>query len=182
MRAKDLKSKSTDYVDPVEADYDSDYQAMVKRVGARAKQGPRKTIYDPAKQVYKTVPKEVDESEDSLSIPEGQEVDPSAVIGKLYDIIDQQEEAIKTADYDRQVRYATIVRDRAVVALNMIKTNPAAANSAWKYFQAGEQGEITEEMIAKRLKRDLDVFKNGQRRDRDLSDKPRDREIQKKAK
>jgi hypothetical protein len=36
--------------------YGDDYQAMVKRVGQLAKQGERKTVYDPVKRVYKTVP------------------------------------------------------------------------------------------------------------------------------
>jgi hypothetical protein len=39
-----------------EADYGGDYQAMVKRVGQQAKEGPRKTVWDPEKRVYKTVP------------------------------------------------------------------------------------------------------------------------------
>ena len=39
-----------------EADYGSNYQAMVKRVGQMAKQGERKTVWDPVKRVYKTVP------------------------------------------------------------------------------------------------------------------------------
>lgn len=39
-----------------EADYGADYQDMVKRVGQMAAQGPRKTVYDPEKRVYKTVP------------------------------------------------------------------------------------------------------------------------------
>ena len=73
-------------------------------------------------------------------VAENQDVDVSIVVGKLYDIIDQQEDAIKNADYDRQVKYATIVRNRAIEALNMIKLNPQAANSAWKYFQTGQQG------------------------------------------
>lgn len=42
--------------EPAEADYGDEYQSMVKRVGQLAKQGPRKTIYDPVKRVYKTVP------------------------------------------------------------------------------------------------------------------------------
>lgn len=39
-----------------EADYGADYQDMVKRVGQLAKEGPRKTVWDPVKRVYKTVP------------------------------------------------------------------------------------------------------------------------------
>jgi hypothetical protein len=39
-----------------EADYGPDYQDMVRRVGKLAKQGPRKTVWDPVKRVYKTVP------------------------------------------------------------------------------------------------------------------------------
>jgi hypothetical protein len=43
------ESKEVDYDDPK-------WDAMVKRVGQLAKQGPRKTVYDPVKRVYKTVP------------------------------------------------------------------------------------------------------------------------------
>jgi hypothetical protein len=39
-----------------EAKYDSNYQDTVKRVGQMAKEGPRKTVWDPVKRVYKTVP------------------------------------------------------------------------------------------------------------------------------
>jgi hypothetical protein len=39
-----------------EADYGDEYQSMVKRVGQKAKEGPRKTVWDPVKRVYKTVP------------------------------------------------------------------------------------------------------------------------------
>jgi hypothetical protein len=39
-----------------ETDYGADYQDMVRRVGQMAKQGPRKTVWDPVKRVYKTVP------------------------------------------------------------------------------------------------------------------------------
>ena len=42
-------SKEVDYDDPK-------WDAMVKRVGQLAKEGPRKTVYDPVKRVYKTVP------------------------------------------------------------------------------------------------------------------------------
>jgi hypothetical protein len=39
-----------------EAKYDANYQDTVKRVGQMAKEGPRKTVWDPVKRVYKTVP------------------------------------------------------------------------------------------------------------------------------
>jgi hypothetical protein len=39
-----------------EADYGADYQEKVKRLGQMAKQGERKTVWDPVKRVYKTVP------------------------------------------------------------------------------------------------------------------------------
>lgn len=42
-------SKETDYDDPR-------WDAMVRRVGQRAKQGPLKTVWDPEKRVYKNVP------------------------------------------------------------------------------------------------------------------------------
>ena len=39
-----------------EADYGDDFQALVRRVRQLAGEGPRKTVYDPEKRVYKTVP------------------------------------------------------------------------------------------------------------------------------
>lgn len=39
-----------------EQDLGPDYQDRVKRLGQMAQQGPRKTVWDPVKQVYKTVP------------------------------------------------------------------------------------------------------------------------------
>ena len=39
-----------------EADYGSEWDEKVKRVGQMAKEGPRKTVWDPVKRVYKTVP------------------------------------------------------------------------------------------------------------------------------
>lgn len=39
-----------------EADYGPEYQAMVKRVGQRAKQGPTKTVWDEKTRRYKVVP------------------------------------------------------------------------------------------------------------------------------
>jgi hypothetical protein len=42
--------------DNKEADYGADYQDKVKRLGQMAKQGERKTVWDPVKRVYKTVP------------------------------------------------------------------------------------------------------------------------------
>jgi len=43
-------------VERPEADYGDEYQDMVKRVKHLAGQGPRKTVWDPVKRVYKTVP------------------------------------------------------------------------------------------------------------------------------
>jgi len=66
MRSKELKSKTRP-----ETEYDADWDAMVKRVGKKAKEGPRKTVWDPEKRVYKTVPvKDVKEATDPVSIPE----------------------------------------------------------------------------------------------------------------
>ena len=49
-----------------EADYGADYQDMVKRVGQLAKEGPRKTVWDPVKRVYKTVPVNPPKKEESV--------------------------------------------------------------------------------------------------------------------
>jgi hypothetical protein len=39
-----------------EVDYDDEYQAMVARVRKLAGIGPMKTVWDPARRVYKNVP------------------------------------------------------------------------------------------------------------------------------
>jgi hypothetical protein len=43
-------------VSEAEQDYGPEYQDKVQRLGQMAKQGERKTVYDPIKRVYKTVP------------------------------------------------------------------------------------------------------------------------------
>ena len=50
------QQKGADYRDPEEVDYDDEYDAMVARVKKLAGLGPLKTVYDPAKRVYKNVP------------------------------------------------------------------------------------------------------------------------------
>jgi len=50
------QQKGADYRDPPEADYGDDYQDMVARVKKLAGLGPLKTVYDPAKRVYRNMP------------------------------------------------------------------------------------------------------------------------------
>jgi hypothetical protein len=45
-----------DYRDPKEVNYDDEYDAMVARVKRLAGLGPLKTVYDPAKRVYRNMP------------------------------------------------------------------------------------------------------------------------------
>jgi hypothetical protein len=54
LRQKDLGKEQG--VAEGEADYGADYQDKVKRLGQMARQGERKTVWDPVKRVYKTVP------------------------------------------------------------------------------------------------------------------------------
>jgi hypothetical protein len=54
--SKALKKNLGVVTEEDEVDYDDKYQSMVKRVGQMAKEGPRKTVWDPVKKVYKTVP------------------------------------------------------------------------------------------------------------------------------
>ena len=54
--AEGEQQKGADYRDPPEADYGDDYQDMVARVKKLAGLGPLKTVYDPAKRVYRNVP------------------------------------------------------------------------------------------------------------------------------
>lgn len=58
-----MRTNSTEYMNNLyedmaegEQDLGPDYQDRVKRLGQMARQGPRKTVWDPVKQVYKTVP------------------------------------------------------------------------------------------------------------------------------
>lgn len=51
------------FLEGKEADYGDEFQAMVKRLGQKAKQGPMKTVWDPVKRVYKTVPVKAKEKE-----------------------------------------------------------------------------------------------------------------------
>ena len=50
------QQKGADYRDPKEVDYDDEYDAMVARVKRLAGLGPMKTVYDPAKRVYRNMP------------------------------------------------------------------------------------------------------------------------------
>ena len=50
------QQKGADYRDPPEANYGDDYQDMVARVKKLAGLGPLKTVYDPAKRVYRNMP------------------------------------------------------------------------------------------------------------------------------
>ena len=54
--SKALKKNLGIVTEEDEVNYDDKYQSMVKRVGQMAKEGPRKTVWDPVKKVYKTVP------------------------------------------------------------------------------------------------------------------------------
>lgn len=57
FRKKQAAENKEQKSEPPEVDYDDPkWDAMVKRVGQKAKEGPRKTVYDPVKRVYKTVP------------------------------------------------------------------------------------------------------------------------------
>ena len=50
------QQKGADYRDPKEVDYDDEYDAMGARVKKLAGLGPMKTVYDPAKRVYRNMP------------------------------------------------------------------------------------------------------------------------------
>jgi hypothetical protein len=56
MNVKKFFPKKKKVKEQGEADYGADYQDKVKRLGQMAKQGERKTVWDPVKRVYKTVP------------------------------------------------------------------------------------------------------------------------------
>ena len=49
--------RSMDEADKIADKYDpEEFDAMVARLGQKAKQGPMKTVWDPVKRVYKNVP------------------------------------------------------------------------------------------------------------------------------
>jgi hypothetical protein len=53
-----------------EAKYDAEWDEKVKRLSQMAKQGPRKTVWDPVKRVYKTVP---------INVPQDKKVSEQAI-------------------------------------------------------------------------------------------------------
>jgi len=159
MNQQAVDKRQVNEVDPRNFDSDEDYYAA-KNAPAKRRSAPSDYPYSPEeddayfREIFrkKRLAKQKadrDADHDRLatgtneSVAEGQEVDASVVIGKLYDVIDHAEDIIKNADYDRQVQYATVLRDRAVKALNMIKqggNSPEAALDAFAYMQSGEQG------------------------------------------
>ena len=102
-----------------EADYGPEYQAMVKRVGQMAKEGPRKTVWDPVKKVYKTVPinkpktDNQDVSEASYNPVTGGDFPTDYTGGENFNGIDismeiqKDDEYVDDEDYDNQVLYVT---------------------------------------------------------------------------
>ena len=57
----------TQGVAEAEANYDASWDEKVKRVGQLAKEGPRKTVWDPVKRVYKTVPVNTPKKEEGVT-------------------------------------------------------------------------------------------------------------------
>ena len=70
-------------------DYDSEWDEKVKRIGQMAKQGPRKTVWDPVKRVYKTVPINVPQDKTAMdqNISEDWE---DAMAGAVLKLIESQ--------------------------------------------------------------------------------------------
>ena len=54
--AEGEQKPGADYIDPPEAKYDDEYDAMVARVKKLAGLGPMKTVYDPNRRVYRNMP------------------------------------------------------------------------------------------------------------------------------
>jgi hypothetical protein len=73
-------------------------------------------------------------------VTESDDIDTGVVIKKLQDMVTDQNDVIANAYYDNERQNATIVRDRALKALHMIKSGSADVSVAWKYFITGEQG------------------------------------------
>lgn len=120
-----------------------DYQYNVKLIGQMAKQGKRKTVWDPVKRVYKTVPVNPSKENTSEGTWDGTgEQDMAAAIAS--DGIDSQD-----AQTEKQISLS--------------------------------EAEITEEMIADRLKGELALLKKGQKKDNSITKKPADKEVQTKT-
>jgi hypothetical protein len=86
----------------------------------------------------------------------------------------------KRGDYERgNKRFRGIVKATKKEFDNDLKRHKAVDES--EDSLSIPEGEITEEMIAAKLKKDLEIFKRGQKKDSELSKKPRDREIQAKV-
>lgn len=58
---------------------------------------------------------------------------------RLEKIIDRANEDLEMVETEFQRKHAKLVKDRAKMALKMLKANPRAVDAAWKYFQSGEK-------------------------------------------
>ena len=85
--------------------YDPDqFDSMVKRVGQLAKQGPRKTVYDPIKRVYKTVPvnqNKKDVGEDIKQVDRMHMDDYIRLIDKIHDAMMQASQRNDMVTYEK---------------------------------------------------------------------------------
>jgi hypothetical protein len=112
-----------------EQDYGPEYQAMVNRVGQLAKQGERKTVWDPVKKVYKTVP--VNSTKDrkvpEQEIPNGANpsIDPTEPAElKAGDIIGYRYPGAKMVP--TKVKILKLLRDGRAMVLSYSKRTIAA--------------------------------------------------------
>lgn len=107
-----------------EEEYGPEFQAMVKRVGDKAKQGPLKTVWDPVKRVYKNVPvnqeKQVKEYGNAQN-PDAQATTPGAG-GSL--------QADKENDAGAQLGAAATQKNIAALKTIEPNLNPQLANTA----------------------------------------------------
>lgn len=100
-----LSDKRLGRVEEGEMEYGPEWDEMVKRVGQKAQEGERKTVWDPEKRVYKTVP--VNPPKKEQGVAEGSEADAYGNTGEKHECgscdgtgIVSYDELAKAAEYD----------------------------------------------------------------------------------
>ena len=96
-----LKDAGVELDETKEADYGSEYQDMVKRVGDLAKQGPLKTVWDPVKRLYKNVPVEPKKDDKKEGIMSAFNKNPEELRAKY---VQAAKDILKGADFDHIAR------------------------------------------------------------------------------
>jgi hypothetical protein len=117
----------------------------------------------------------VKEATDPVSIPEqgvAEDITPET-IHKLADS--------KDVKWDNDPAFLALTK-RLTGKRHLDDLDQAGLQRVKQHLEKQDSSEVTEEMIAKRLSKELNLFKQGQKSDKELSTKPKDKAVHKKVK